>query len=190
MKNWYYYLHYFSLCILYFVVINTLLPTYYMDEYFHVNQVKQYYINHDYFSWDPMITTFPGLYFISLPIAYIINFILPNILNLTLLFRLCNMIFLILIPSILYKILKLKYIKIYDLTLIKMKALELSTFPIMFFFHFLYYTDSISLYFTLLMYYYTLQNKNHVVSLIGILCIFIRQTNIIWFGFYIFIIYI
>ncbi|CAI9264810.1 unnamed protein product [Lactuca saligna] len=58
------------------ILVNTIVPEPYMDEIFHVPQVQQYCVG-NFKSWDPMITTPPGLYFISL--AYIAS-LFPGIL--------------------------------------------------------------------------------------------------------------
>ncbi|KAL2541920.1 DIE2/ALG10 family [Abeliophyllum distichum] len=50
------------------ILVNRVVPEPYMDEIFHVPQAQQY-CKGNFRSWDPMITTFPGLYFLSL--AYI-----------------------------------------------------------------------------------------------------------------------
>lgn len=49
-------------------VVNYVVPDPYMDEIFHVPQAQRY-CKGDFNTWDPMITTLPGLYYASL--AYI-----------------------------------------------------------------------------------------------------------------------
>jgi hypothetical protein len=44
--------------------VNYYLPSAYMDEEFHERQTTAYY-NFDYDYWDPKLTTFPGMYFLS-----------------------------------------------------------------------------------------------------------------------------
>lgn len=48
-------------------------PTPYLDEIFHIPQAQKY-CKHNFFEWDPKITTLPGLYIFSLailePLAY------------------------------------------------------------------------------------------------------------------------
>ncbi|KAF1335563.1 hypothetical protein FI667_g1326, partial [Globisporangium splendens] len=72
-------------------------------------------------------------------------------------------------------------------------ALMLATFPIHFFFTFLFYTDSGAIFFVLLMYYlaervdlriYPSARGSYVLSaLSGAVAVFFRQTNIIWVVF-------
>ncbi|KAB2066516.1 hypothetical protein ES319_A09G166000v1 [Gossypium barbadense] len=47
------------------VLVNRIVPDPYMDEIFHIPQAQKY-CNGDFMSWDPMITTPPGLYYLSL----------------------------------------------------------------------------------------------------------------------------
>ncbi|KAK3031721.1 hypothetical protein RJ639_035307, partial [Escallonia herrerae] len=47
------------------ILVNRIVPDPYMDEIFHVPQAQQY-CKGNFTSWDPMITTLPGLYFFSL----------------------------------------------------------------------------------------------------------------------------
>ena len=46
-------------------LVDSIVPDPYMDEIFHVPQA-QHYCRGDFLTWDPMITTPPGLYYISL----------------------------------------------------------------------------------------------------------------------------
>ncbi|KAH9735887.1 Dol-P-Glc:Glc(2)Man(9)GlcNAc(2)-PP-Dol alpha-1,2-glucosyltransferase [Citrus sinensis] len=50
------------------ILVNRVVPEPYMDEIFHVPQAQQY-CKGNFKSWDPMITTPPGLYYLSL--AYV-----------------------------------------------------------------------------------------------------------------------
>ncbi|XP_030975671.1 dol-P-Glc:Glc(2)Man(9)GlcNAc(2)-PP-Dol alpha-1,2-glucosyltransferase-like isoform X3 [Quercus lobata] len=47
------------------ILVNHIVPEPYMDEIFHIPQAQQYCIG-NFRSWDPMITTPPGLYYLSL----------------------------------------------------------------------------------------------------------------------------
>nr|POE83052.1 dol-p-glc:glc(2)man(9)glcnac(2)-pp-dol alpha-1,2-glucosyltransferase [Quercus suber] len=47
------------------ILVNRIVPEPYMDEIFHIPQAQQYCIA-NFRSWDPMITTPPGLYYLSL----------------------------------------------------------------------------------------------------------------------------
>lgn len=59
----------------------------------------------------------------------------------------------------------------------------LTTFPLLFFFTFLYYTDVGSTFFVLFSYYFTLTNAHVLSAFTGVLAVFFRQTNIVWVGF-------
>ncbi|PQQ06855.1 dol-P-Glc:Glc(2)Man(9)GlcNAc(2)-PP-Dol alpha-1 2-glucosyltransferase isoform X1 [Prunus yedoensis var. nudiflora] len=53
------------------ILVNQIVPEPYMDEIFHVPQAQQY-CKGNFRSWDPMITTPPGLYYLSLAhVAYL-----------------------------------------------------------------------------------------------------------------------
>ena len=62
-------------------------------------------------------------------------------------------------------------------------ALVLGIFPVLYFFTFLYYTDSSSTFFVLLMYYVSLRGNHFAAALIGAVSIIIRQTNVVWVVF-------
>ena len=64
-----------------------------------------------------------------------------------------------------------------------MTALVLTIFPVLYFFTFLYYTDSSSAFFVLLQYYLGLHGNHFTAALIGAVSIVIRQTNVIWVVF-------
>ncbi|KAK7395308.1 hypothetical protein VNO78_15859 [Psophocarpus tetragonolobus] len=50
------------------VMVNCIVPEPYMDEIFHIPQAQQY-CKGNFGSWDPMITTPPGLYVFSLGVS-------------------------------------------------------------------------------------------------------------------------
>lgn len=62
-------------------------------------------------------------------------------------------------------------------------ALVLALFPVMYFFTFLYYTDSSSTFFVLLLYYLSLRGNHFIAALIGATSIAVRQTNVVWVVF-------
>ncbi|XP_065878678.1 dol-P-Glc:Glc(2)Man(9)GlcNAc(2)-PP-Dol alpha-1,2-glucosyltransferase isoform X2 [Euphorbia lathyris] len=59
----------------------------------------------------------------------------------------------------------------------------LALYPLHWFFTFLYYTDIASLTAVLAMYLASLKKKYYLSALIGVIAVFIRQTNIIWMLF-------
>lgn len=64
-----------------------------------------------------------------------------------------------------------------------LSALVLSTFPVLYFFTFLYYTDAGSTFFTLFMYLMALYGCHKAAALLGVCAVLFRQTNIIWVAF-------
>ena len=59
----------------------------------------------------------------------------------------------------------------------------LATFPLLYFFTFLYYTDVGSTFMVLLMYCLHLDKRDWFASFIGALAVLFRQTNIVWVFF-------
>ena len=45
--------------------VNNAVKESYIDEYFHLGMTERYLIQHDFLSWDPKITTPPGLYYLG-----------------------------------------------------------------------------------------------------------------------------
>lgn len=64
-----------------------------------------------------------------------------------------------------------------------LSTMSLATFPLLFFFNFLFYTDPGSLFFVLLMYLYHLNRHDWLASFFGAISLLFRQTNIIWLFF-------
>lgn len=62
-------------------------------------------------------------------------------------------------------------------------ALSLSSFPVLYFFTFLYYTDAGSTFFTLFTYLMTLYSSHKAAAMLGVCAILFRQTNLVWVGF-------
>lgn len=62
-------------------------------------------------------------------------------------------------------------------------AMTLTTFPVMYFFTFLYYTDPGAIFCVLMMYYFHLRGYRLVAAVMGTVAILFRQTNIIWVVF-------
>ncbi|OAD74167.1 glycosyltransferase family 59 protein [Phycomyces blakesleeanus NRRL 1555(-)] len=152
----------------------------YMDEIFHVPQAQRYCMG-DYASWDPKLTTPPGLYIISrgfsiLSTAVGVDGCTPSALRMTNIFFSLGLLFVIdsligcLHPT--SPAIRSRY------------ALALVWFPVLFFFNGLYYTDTGSTFFVLLS--YLLVNKRHywAAGTAGIVSVTFRQTNIIWVLFF------
>lgn len=64
-----------------------------------------------------------------------------------------------------------------------LSALSLSTFPVLYFFNFLYYTDSGSTFFILFTYLMTLYGCHKTSAFLGVCAVLFRQTNVIWVAF-------
>ncbi|XP_032236244.2 putative Dol-P-Glc:Glc(2)Man(9)GlcNAc(2)-PP-Dol alpha-1,2-glucosyltransferase isoform X2 [Nematostella vectensis] len=175
----------------------------YLDEIFHIPQAQQY-CEYKFSEWDPKITTLPGLYLVSLAILRVAAFFssteLIDVCS-VLWLRFTNVFFVIGNAWLLREVLiqlnlqnsrksfpnKDKKENTYTEDVLKTKstitALVLSTFPVLYFFTFLYYTDSGSTCFVLLMYLMSLKQSHVAAALSGIAAIMFRQTNVIWVVF-------
>lgn len=171
-----------SVVISYF--FNNTQPDPYIDELFHIPQAAKF-CKGNFFEWDQKITTLPGLYLFSVgifkPIGLLLNYDIctVNILRST------NLICAIFNFYLIYEILKVKNsvkerIDQESLFKILLSALNISTFPVLYFFSFLYYTDALSTSMILLMYALHLQSKHQLSAAIGFFSVLVRQTNIIW----------
>ncbi|XP_059161332.1 putative Dol-P-Glc:Glc(2)Man(9)GlcNAc(2)-PP-Dol alpha-1,2-glucosyltransferase [Physella acuta] len=161
----------------------------YMDEIFHVPQAMQY-CSGNFSSWDPMITTLPGLYLSSfvmlLPFAMGQGFNLSDICT-TYNLRACNIAFCVGNFILLYFLSK----KLHLSTKIQEKAelrivfnsLVLGFLPFLYFFSWLYYTDPGATFFTLLTYLFCLKKQYGFSATAGVIAIVFRQTNVIWIVF-------
>lgn len=147
---------------------NYLVPTAHMDEEFHVKQLSVY-LSGDFWTWDPKITTLPGLYCFTFVVLKVTG--LYYYFDLLVLSRLVNT----LLMTPLYLILNVLNPSCTSLVL---------AYPPLFMVSFLYYTDTISLFFTLLALLLRRNHKNwaFLVSGFAIVC---RQTNIVWIGYFV-----
>ncbi|XP_006002490.1 dol-P-Glc:Glc(2)Man(9)GlcNAc(2)-PP-Dol alpha-1,2-glucosyltransferase [Latimeria chalumnae] len=159
----------------------------YMDEVFHVPQAQKY-CEGKFNQWDPMITTLPGLYLVSVgmikPAGWVTGWT-ENILCSTGFLRFTNLLFstgnLYLLYLLLCKIhQKDKAVSTFQRIL---SALALSSFPVLYFFTFLYYTDAGSTFFILFTYLMCLYGQHKTAALLGFCAFMFRQTNIIWVVF-------
>jgi len=160
----------------------------YMDEIFHIPQAQNYcHLNYDH--WNDKITTLPGLYFASqIPLAL---FSLGNMEKLkenctTYLLRLTNVMFIIGCYFVFYEILKIiKHNRKESRANLHehLNALTLTSFPLLYFYSFLYYTDVGSTFFVFLCYYCSLLDCHITSAAVGCIAVLFRQTNIIWVGF-------
>nr|XP_057933076.1 dol-P-Glc:Glc(2)Man(9)GlcNAc(2)-PP-Dol alpha-1,2-glucosyltransferase [Doryrhamphus excisus] len=159
----------------------------YMDEIFHVPQA-QTYCHGKFNEWDPMITTLPGLYLVSVgiikPVVRVAD-ITGDVVCSTAMLRFINLLFNGGILYLLYRLVCRLHPREKTRTAARriLSALSLSTFPVLYFFNFLYYTDAGSTFFILFTYLMTLHGCHKAAALLGVGAVFFRQTNIIWVAF-------
>ncbi|CAI0400353.1 unnamed protein product [Linum tenue] len=172
------------------IVVNRIVTAPYMDEIFHIPQAQQY-CKGNFLSWDPMITTPPGLYYLSL--AHVASFF-PGVYAVegvssqyfewcsVSILRSTNVVLAVLCSVLIYDI-----ITCVRPALGERKATFLSVvlalYPLHWFFTFLYYTDVASLTMVLAMYLACLKKKYFFSALLGAFSVFTRQTNIVWVVF-------
>ncbi|KAF9243830.1 glycosyltransferase family 59 protein [Melanogaster broomeanus] len=147
----------------------------YMDEPFHVPQA-QAYCRGEWSTWDPKLTTPPGLYLLSVLFHRIFMFQC----NMPLL-RLTVTLTLLALPLLLTRLLAFhQRRRPPPLLAPTAEALVLSTFPIAWFYGFLYYTEVPSLVSVLLTMVLATQQRHWSAAVLGVLSCFFRQTNVIW----------
>ncbi|EJD04392.1 glucosyltransferase [Fomitiporia mediterranea MF3/22] len=156
--------------------INSSITEPYMDEPFHVPQA-QAYCRGEWSTWDPKLTTPPGLYILSVVLSKLFLFkcTLPIL-------RLTPLLFLVSLPIIYTRLLSLqrRVRPPNELLSPTADALALSLFPIAWFYGFLYYTDVPSLAFVLGSVVAAFQDYHTLAALLGLISCTFRQTNIIW----------
>ncbi|CAO3700330.1 unnamed protein product [Rhizopus microsporus] len=145
-------------------------PDPYMDEIFHIPQAQQY-CQGNYLTWDPKITTPPGLYITSNALIYLSKslFQLNNLCTVHAL-RATNILFSIGLYLVLAAFFKRN----------RLYALTLAWLPVSHFYSFVYYTDSGSTFFVLLSYLLLKKKKYHLSGIAGMISLTFRQTNVIW----------
>ncbi|XVF08088.1 hypothetical protein REPUB_Repub06bG0195800 [Reevesia pubescens] len=171
------------------ILVNRVVPDPYMDEIFHIPQAQQY-CNGNFRSWDPMITTPPGLYYLSLvhvsalfPGTYFSQLpsSFPEVCS-TAVLRSVNGVLAVLCSILVYEIIAHLRPTLDDRKATLFAAV-LALYPLHWFFTFLYYTDVASLTAVLAMYLACLKRKYLFSALLGAMAVVIRQTNIIWMVF-------
>ncbi|EUC50046.1 glycosyltransferase family 59 protein [Bipolaris oryzae ATCC 44560] len=168
--------------------VSSKVPKPYLDEFFHVPQAQKY-CEGDY-SWDPKITTPPGLYLVS-------KVFKPLLGCETRFLRMQNAVALCAILPMSYFILRILRtrnnsgrLSTKDSTLFTdvHSAVNIALFPPLFFFSGLYYTDVMSTLVVLFAYTTYLASPQSslspshaaIVLLSGTVALFFRQTNIFW----------
>ena len=163
-----FYLSIFIFCIsLLAKLISQHVPTAFMDEIFHVPQAQEYFRG-NWRKWDPMITTPPGLYILSVSILKALK-LSDEIFN----FRLVNLLFGVGIFSVSRAICS-------GDPLGNERAFLIALLPNLFIFYGLYYTDSGSVFFVLLAHWALKRNLTFLFLLASVISLGFRQTNIIW----------
>lgn len=171
------------------ILVNKIVPDPYMDEIFHIPQAQRY-CKGDFKTWDPMITTPPGLYYVSL--AYVAS-LFPGMWLASAvqsMDELCSTAYLRSTNALLAIICSLL---VYDL-LIHLRpsmgqrkatiyAILMSLYPLHWFFTFPYYTDVGSVAAVLAMQLASLKRLYWFSALLGALATLFRQTNIVWMLF-------
>ncbi|BFZ62026.1 glucosyltransferase [Saitoella coloradoensis] len=161
-------------------------PEPYMDEIFHIPQALRY-IEGDYWTWDPKLTTPPGLYALStaahwmmhaLPVSCHIKSILS--------FRFLNFLLaVVILPELIAKL----YRRIHagaSASQIDYSKL-IAAFPLTTFFGMLYYTDVPSTIAVLHAYLDALEKRRWRSALFSLASLTFRQTNVIWVAFVMFV---
>ncbi|XP_074565348.1 dol-P-Glc:Glc(2)Man(9)GlcNAc(2)-PP-Dol alpha-1,2-glucosyltransferase [Curcuma longa] len=171
------------------IMVNWIVPDPYMDEIFHIPQAQRY-CRGDFWTWDPMITTPPGLYFLSL--AYVAS-LFPAMWLAETSMTLASICSTSILRSTNAVVAVICSVIIYDL-LIQLRpnlgekrattyAIVLALYPLHWFFTFLYYTDVASLTVVLAMYLAGIKRHYWLSATLGAIATLFRQTNIIWMLF-------
>lgn len=172
------------------IMVNKVVPDPYMDEIFHIPQARQY-CRGDFKTWDPMITTPPGLYYVSL--MYVTSLFpgmwfatneahsVPDFCSTSYL-RSTNA-FLAIICSILVYELIINLRPSYSERKATACAIVMALYPVHWFFTFLYYTDVASVTAVMAMLLASLKKNYWLSAMFGAVAILFRQTNVVWILF-------
>lgn len=171
------------------ILVNRIVPHPYMDEIFHIPQVRQY-CNGNFRSWDPMITTPPGMYGITL--AYVASFfpfmwfakVTSSFYHIcsTPVLRSSNGALAIICSLLIYDIL-IHLKPALSEKKASFYAITIALYPVHWFFTFLYYTDIASVAAILATYLASLKQHYWTSAIFGAMAVLIRQTNVVWMGF-------
>jgi len=171
--------------------------TWLQDEVFHIPQAQKY-CEGDFRSWDPKLTTPPGLYSFSLLLKVVAfgSCEVPDLRSIGLITLAALLLLCYLLRSSLQRnqerAEKNGRGSSADCSTIAHAAFNICLFPPLFFFSGLYYTDVLSTFIVILTYYVFLQNSSSRSSIIinlamyvfGLVALFMRQTNIFWVGIF------
>ncbi|KAH7927410.1 glycosyltransferase family 59 protein [Leucogyrophana mollusca] len=169
------YLVYCGIAVTVLKEFNVVVTEPYMDEPFHVPQALAY-CRGEWTTWDPKITTPPGLYLLSVLLHRVFMFRC----NLPLL-RLTTMLTLLALPLVLSRLVSFHQRRRPPPLLAPLtEAIVLSSFPIAWFFGFLYYTEVPSLVSVLCTVVAATQGQHWLAALLGLVSCLFRQNNIVW----------
>ncbi|CDW60815.1 DIE2 ALG10 domain containing protein [Trichuris trichiura] len=161
------------------LLFNKAVPFPFVDEKFHFDQLHKY-CDGNFTYWNPKITTPPGLYVLSLAYVRALSLLfgsdsctLPTV-------RFFNVIATLLLFNVSYALTKDKSLTSFRRAL---NALNCTSFPILYFSTFLYYTDCCSLLLLSCCYVMAKARQPMYSALFGLSSICIRQSNVVWVVF-------
>ncbi|KAJ1721061.1 glucosyltransferase [Coemansia erecta] len=154
----------------------------YMDEIFHIPQAQQY-CQGRFADWDPKLTTPPGLYLVSTTM----HSALPICQGLWGQDSSCTVAFLrttnwLASLSVFWLAADIRR-HVTNRQPTVGEILGLALYPVAFFFHHVYYTDTLSLALVLACYAMRLRARPWVAAACGFAALWLRQTNVIWVAF-------
>ena len=172
--------------------VNKIVSEPYLDEVFHVGQVQAYCAGR-FQTWDPKITTPPGL--------YILSYLFLKTKHLIFTESACGLVDLrwlnVLVASFIIPVqvwdLSTKLPRRYSQSDARSfhAVMNICLFPVLFFFSGLYYTDVCSVSFVLGAYQYHLRSRldastssNLGTFVLGLYSLLMRQTNVFWVGIF------
>eukprot|EP00918_Siedleckia_nematoides_P102509 GHVU01223915.1.p1 GENE.GHVU01223915.1~~GHVU01223915.1.p1 ORF type:complete len:453 (+),score=17.45 GHVU01223915.1:317-1675(+) len=148
---------------------------------FHIPQAQKY-CDGDFHSWDPAITTFPGLYLMSAMIAYPIKLVLGIDACTTESLRATNAFaFAPLFGCVVYFIVSFLHPS-WSRRVRALRTMRIVLHPAYVPFYFLYYTDCGSLVAILTSYAAALSGRYNWSGVAAVAAVIMRQTNIVWVG--------
>ncbi|KAJ1864207.1 glucosyltransferase [Coemansia sp. RSA 2703] len=162
--------------------VNTQVQAPYMDEIFHIPQAQQY-CQGRFADWDPKLTTPPGLYLVSTAM----HAALTALQNLWGIDSSCTVAFLrttnwLASLCIFWLAADIRrHVTRRQPTV--GEILGLALYPVAFFFHHVYYTDTLSLTLVLACYAMRLRGCPWMAAACGFASLWLRQTNVIWVAF-------
>jgi alpha-1,2-glucosyltransferase len=180
--------------------VSRTIPQPYMDEEFHVGQTQTYCAGR-WTEWHPKITTLPGLYVTAVPYAQALGALSQQHLpspsstnnsteNAAAAIQLCsvavlrslNVVYAVLCIPLYFALLRMLHPSLSPFRSL-LATVQLSVFPLCYFFAFLFYTDLASVFWTLTAYLSLLRGHRFLAAVLSACAVFVRQTNVAWVGF-------